>query len=764
MTHKPAIRFARGNCQIFSDSPRSFVLTLFLTMAFLLVDGKLLTACAGESNKEHPTWPSWRGPSRDGHSTDTRVPLEWGNAKNVKWTVDLPGTGNSSPVVWDDRIYLTAATKQGDERWILCINRKSGKIVWQRAAVKGLPPESTHEWNTHASATCATDGLRVYAFFGTPGMCCYDMEGNLLWRKSFGTLASSTGWAAGAASPILFENLVIVNGDQGAIRGQINEKGTDYGSSWLWALNKHTGAVVWQTLRNQGMGWSTPVLWTTKGRQELVLNGQLGVWSYEPRTGKELWHVSGRKDGEGFGELTPIWGHGLLYVFTGKPGPAWAIRPGGAGDISKTHLAWTIQRKDRDVSSPILVGDYIYTISRIGVATCLEAKTGNERWRERLGGQPCASLLSIGNKVMFLTEQGTAFVVEPGPQFRLLHENRLGSGDEFRASPAVVDGQLLIRSDRRLYCITSAPDDSESRSAGPKVRVIEGHRGSVMSVAFSPDGKWLASGSRDRTVKLWNAATGELLRTIEGHSADVHAAVFAADGNLLATASADKTIRLWDVRTGTVQRTFAGHTAIVRSVNFAPDQQTLVSGGADSMIRLWDKSTGKLRRTLTGHAARVMTVVYSPDGKTLASASSDKTALLWDVDSGKVKAALVGHDGGLEAVAFSPNGKLLASSSQDGTVRLWDVGAGKVRHVLKGHVGEIDSVAFSPDGKLVASGCKDKSVKLWNAQTGQLRRTLMGHSGRVESLTFSPDGRTLVTGGGGGDNSIRFWTLAGSND
>jgi outer membrane protein assembly factor BamB len=401
------------------------------------------------------TWPGWRGPQQDGHSGDARVPLQWGQRENLKWQIELPGLGHSSPIVWGERVFLTAATRTGTERWILGIDRKSGKVLWQQTAAQGLPAEPVHAWNTHASATCATDGERVYAFFGTPGLFCYDVAGKLLWRKTFGPLAASTGWGAGAASPLLFKDLVIVNGDQGAKRSQLDEKGVNYGPSWLWAVNKRTGELVWKTERNQGMGWCTPVIWTHDGQHELVLNGQLGVWAYEPRTGKELWHVTGRQPEEGFGEITPMWGHGLLYIFTGKPGPAWAIRPGGRGDISTSHVAWQIARKDRDVSSPVLVGDHLYTISRIGVATCLDGRTGRELWRERLGGQPCASLLCVRGKVLFLSDDGTAFVTEPGPEFRLLHKNKLGDGDEFRASPAVADGQMLIRSDRRLYCIES---------------------------------------------------------------------------------------------------------------------------------------------------------------------------------------------------------------------------------------------------------------------------------------------------------------------
>lgn len=430
-------------------------LVLLLAVALgLLVEARADDPQRGENAKaEVPTWPQWRGPRQDGHSGDPRAPLWWGPGENLKWQIDLPGVGNSSPVVWGERVFLTAATKTGTERWVVCIDRTSGKILWQQTAAKGLPAEPVHAWNTHASATCATDGERVYAFFGTPGLFCYDFKGNLLWKKDFGPLVSSTGWGAGAASPILFEGLVFVNGDHGSYRGQADDSGKDYGPSWLWALNKRTGEVVWKTERNQGMGWCTPILWTNDARQELVLNGQLGVWSYDPRTGKELWHVAGRQPEEGFGEVTPVWGHGLLVVFTGKPGPVWAIRPGGHGDIGKSHVAWHTMRKDRDVSSPLLLGDYLYGVSRTGFASCLHAKTGQQLWRERLRGEPCASLIGLRGKVLFLSSDGTTFVVEPGPDFKLLYTNKLGDGDEFRASPAVADGQLLIRSDRRLYAV-----------------------------------------------------------------------------------------------------------------------------------------------------------------------------------------------------------------------------------------------------------------------------------------------------------------------
>jgi outer membrane protein assembly factor BamB len=387
--------------------------------------------------------------------------MTWGDDANLKWRLDLPGLGHSSPVVWGERVFLTAATETGSECYVVCVDRTHGKVLWQQTAAEALPAASTHAWNTHASATCATDGERVYAFFGTPGLFCYDTHGELLWKRDFGPLVASTDWGGSGGSPLVDGDLVYINGDHGSYRGQKDETGKEYGSSWLWALNKRTGDVVWKTERNQGMGWCTPVIWSNTSRRELVLNGQIGVWSYDPRTGAELWHVVGRADDEGFGEVTPIWGHGLLYVFTGKPGPAWAIRPGGKGNISESHVVWRIKRKERDVSSPVLVGDYLYTFSRTGIATCLDAKSGEQLWRERLGGQPSASLVAIGDKVLLLSDDGTTYIIQAGPTFKLLHTNKLGDGDQFRASPAIADGQLLIRSDRRLYCIETDKASSE---------------------------------------------------------------------------------------------------------------------------------------------------------------------------------------------------------------------------------------------------------------------------------------------------------------
>ena len=331
-------------------------------------------------------WAQLRGPGGQGHSDDTRVPLTWGDKQNLLWKTELPGRGNSTPMVWGERIFLTAASPNGDERFVLCLRASDGKVLWQRTASKGVPPGKTHGWNGYASSSCATDGAHVYAFFGTPGLFCYDLEGKLIWKHSFGTFTSKSNWGSGA-SPFLFEDLVIQNCDNdGAKALPASNKPDEAAPMALIALEKKTGNVRWRVDRNQGQGWSTPVLIATpQGRVDLVLNGPHGVWGYDPRTGKEIWHCE-RHKGDGsalFGSSIPAFDRDKLIMISGRPGPMLAVRLGGTGDVTRTHVLWDIKRKtQRDVGSPILVKDLVYVGERGGQLSCHDAKTGELLFKE----------------------------------------------------------------------------------------------------------------------------------------------------------------------------------------------------------------------------------------------------------------------------------------------------------------------------------------------------------------------------------------------
>jgi tricorn protease-like protein len=293
-----------------------------------------------------------------------------------------------------------------------------------------------------------------------------------------------------------------------------------------------------------------------------------------------------------------------------------------------------------------------------------------------------------------------------------------------------------------------------------KMRVLQDHGGSVMSLSFSPAHARLATSSRDGTIKIWDLASAKLDRTLQQHTDDVYCVTYSPDGALLASGSGDKTIRIWDAKTFDVIRTLDGHTEVVRWVSFSPDGKTLASASGDLTIRLWDVATGKEIKRLEGHASVVKMVRFTPDVRTLVSTGADGTVRTWDLDTGRERALLQGHTSSIEGIAISPDGKLLASSSNDATVRVWDAETGAPIHLLLGHVGEVDSVGFMPDSRTVISGGKDKTIRFWDAHSGKLLRTLTGHTGRVESLELSGDGRTLASGGGGGDTSVRIWDLS----
>ncbi|CAI7602264.1 unnamed protein product [Penicillium viridicatum] len=293
---------------------------------------------------------------------------------------------------------------------------------------------------------------------------------------------------------------------------------------------------------------------------------------------------------------------------------------------------------------------------------------------------------------------------------------------------------------------------------GADLQTLEGHSGSVYSVAFSPNGQLLASGSGDTTVRLWDTVTGAITQKLKGHSFSVRSVAFSPNGRLLACISDGNTVRLWDPTTGALTQTLNGSGHTICCLAFSPNGQLLASGSIDRTVRIWDLATGAPTQILKGHSGSVWSVAFSPNGRLLASGSKDGIVRIWDLATSTLTQTLEGHSSWVRSVAFSPNGQLLASGSSDETVRLWDPAMGTLTQLLKGHSDAVSSVAFSPNGQLLASGSGDKTVRFWDPAAGALTQTLEGHSGSVWSVAFSPNGQLLASGSG--DETVRLWDPA----
>ncbi len=389
-------------------------------------------------------WPRWRGPSGQGLAEGSGYPDTWSDRENVLWKVTLPGSGNSSPIIWGDRIFLTTAYESGlwplytVRRSIVCLRRADGKLLWE-AFAPDASPEKANRKNGYASGTPATDGERVYAYLGGHGLLCVDVNGKQVWHRA---LDARSAYHGTACSPLLYRDRVIVYQDQ-----------RRPSPSFVAAFDKLTGKTLWWTNREEQAGWGSPVAIRAGDREEIIVSSQRRVYAYDPSSGQEWWRADGN-----LVEVTPtpVAGHGLLFCSSGRAGPTLAIRPGGSGDVTATHIAWQSARGSPFIPSPLLYGDYLYLVNDMAsVATCYEAKSGKLMWQGRLGEAHresfSASPVGVDGKVFFTNDMGETFVLEAGPEFKLLHVNRLNA--RTLASPALVDGRWYFRTERELLSV-----------------------------------------------------------------------------------------------------------------------------------------------------------------------------------------------------------------------------------------------------------------------------------------------------------------------
>jgi outer membrane protein assembly factor BamB len=382
-------------------------------------------------------WPGWRGPRGDGTSAEKDIPLHWSSSDNVAWKTPIPGRGHSSPAIWGDRVFLTTCLEPEQERVLLCLDRRDGKLLWQRVVLTA-PLEKKHKLNSFASSTPATDGKHVWVtFLAMPNMeaACYDVEGNKVWQVSPGEFHSVHGFCT---PPVLYKDLVILNGDQ------------DDPRAFVVALEKETGKERWRIHRPGLRSYCPPLIVEAGGRAQMVLAGSKCVAAYDPDTCKELWIIHGPTEQY---VASLVYANDLFFLTCGFPERhLMAIRPDGSGDITKTHVAW--RRKGVPagyVPSPIAHGDYFYVVADEGQAGCFDAKTGKEEWLRRMGPHFSASPVSAGDYLYFLADDGITTVLRAGATFDVVNRNELG--EECSASPAIAHGQLFIRSLHNLYCI-----------------------------------------------------------------------------------------------------------------------------------------------------------------------------------------------------------------------------------------------------------------------------------------------------------------------
>ena len=423
-------------------------------------------------------WPSFRGPNASGVAEGQPTPVKWdiGSGENLLWKTPVPGMAVSSPVVWGDRVFISTAVSSdpgagiktglyGDVKpsndvsmhsWrLLALDKRTGKVLWERVAHEGVPKTKRHPKSSQASATPVTDGRHIVVSFGSEGLYAYDFDGKLLWTRDLGTL--NAGWFYDpdyewgiASSPIIWKNSVIVQCD-------IQK------NSYIAAFDVATGNPLWRTAREEIPSWSTPTVYERDGRTELVTQATGFTRGYDPASGKELWRLAGNSE---IAIPTPVIGPNLIIVTNGYTPiqPIYAIKPGASGDItlkkdqtSSESVAWSMPRGGPYIPTPVIYGDHLYVLAITGVLTSYDVRTGQRVYQQRvgMGGSFSASPVAADGKLYISSEDGDVYVVKAGPQYELLASNSIG--EVLMASPAISDGIVFFRGLRNVFAIRQKP-------------------------------------------------------------------------------------------------------------------------------------------------------------------------------------------------------------------------------------------------------------------------------------------------------------------
>lgn len=394
-------------------------------------------------------WPRYRGPLGTGISDAKNLPIHFGESSNVVWKTPIHDKGWSSPVVQGKQVWLTTATENGQELFAICLDRDTGKVIHDLKLFEVANPQFAHKFNTYASPTPAIEQGRVYITFGSPGTACLDTQtGKKIWERR--DLECNHFRGAGS-SPLIYKDLLIMNFD-----------GSDF--QYIIALDKKTGKTVWKTNRSIDFkdlnekgepeaegdfrkAYGTPVLAIIDGQEQILSVGAKATYAYEPATGKEIWRFEERRNHSS--SAAPVVGDGFVYIWTGwSQGTLVALKP-GTGLLDDSHVVWKTTRNVPKKPGILLVKDLLFAIDDGGVATCFNAKTGEEHWKERIGGNHSASPIAAEGRIYFFSEEGKVVIIEAAAQFKKIAENTLGDG--FMGSPAAVDSALYIRSKSHLY-------------------------------------------------------------------------------------------------------------------------------------------------------------------------------------------------------------------------------------------------------------------------------------------------------------------------